>query len=53
MNFFCVEDMLKSFPAVKVAADMIQKIKLFYGEGGFNLTKFSSSHVGFFEVNSK
>ena len=41
-----MEDILKSFPAVKVAADMIHKIKLLYDKGGFNLTKFSSNHVG-------
>lgn len=41
-NFY-VDVMLKRFPDVRTAADMIQRIKLLCKEGGFNLTKFSTS----------
>ena len=37
--------MLNSFPAVKLAADMIYKVTLLCEEGGLNLMNFPSNHV--------
>ena len=37
--------MLNSFPAVKLAADMIYKVTLLCQEGGLNLMNFPSNHV--------
>ena len=44
LNFY-VDDLLKSFPDAKIAADMIHKVISLYKKGGFNLTKFSSNHI--------
>ena len=41
-----MDDMLKSFPAVKMAVDIIHKVKVLCKQGGFNLTTFSSKYVG-------
>ena len=37
--------MLNSFPAVKLAADMIYRVTLLCEEGGLNLMNFPSKHV--------
>ena len=37
--------MLKSFPDVKTAGDMVNKVRARCLEGGFNLRKFTSNDV--------
>ena len=37
--------MLKSFPDVKTAGDMVNKVRALCLEGGFNLRKFTSNNV--------
>ena len=41
-----MDDMLKSFPAVKMAVDNIHKVKVLCKQGGFNRTTFSSNYGG-------
>ena len=48
-NFYA-DDMLQSFHSVKIAVDMIHKVKSLCKEGGFNYTKFSSNDI---KVNSR
>ena len=48
-NFY-VDDMLKSFPDVKTAGDMVNKVRALYLEGGFNLRKFTSNDVDVLKV---
>ena len=43
-NFY-VDDMLKSFPDVEEAVDMVNKVREPCLEGGFNLRKFTSNNV--------
>ena len=43
-NFY-LDDMLKSFPNVKVAGDMVNKVRVLCLEGGFNPRKFRSNNV--------
>ena len=45
-----VEDMLKSFPDVKTAGDMVNKVRAMCLEGGFNLRKFTSNDVDLLKV---
>ena len=48
-NFYA-DDMLKSFPDVKTAGDMVNKVRALCLEGGFNLTKFTSNDVDVLKV---
>ena len=45
-----VDDMLKSFPDVKTAGDMVKKVRALCLEGGFNLRKFTSNDVDLLRV---
>ena len=38
-----VEDMLKSFPDVKTAGDMVNKVRALHLAGGFNLRRFTTN----------
>ena len=40
-----VEDMLKSFPDVKTARDMVNKVRALHLAGGFNLRRFTTNDV--------
>ena len=48
-NFY-IDDMLKSFPGVKTAGDMVKKVRALCLEGGFNLRKLTSSDVDLLRV---
>ena len=48
-NFY-VDHMLKSFPGVKTAGDMVKKVGELCLEGGFNLRKFTSNNVDLLRV---
>ena len=48
-NFY-VDDMLKSFPDVKTAGDMVSYVRALCWEGGFNLRKFTSNDVDLLRV---
>ena len=48
-NFY-VDDMLKSFPDVKTAGDMVSYVRALCWEGGFNLRKFASNDVDLLRV---
>ena len=48
-NFY-VDDMLKSFPDVKAAGEMVKKMRALCLEGGFNLRKFTSNDVDLLRV---
>ena len=43
-NFY-LDDMLKSFPNVKIAGDMVNKVRVLCLECGFNSRKFRSNNV--------
>ena len=44
--------MLKSFPDVKAASDMVNKVRALCLEGGFNLRKFTSYDIDILKVIS-
>ena len=44
--------MLKSFPDVKAASDMVNKVRALCLEGGFNLRKFTSHDIDILKVIS-
>ena len=48
-NFYA-DDLLKSFPDVKTAGDMVNKVRAMCLEGGFNLRKFTSNDVDLLKV---
>ena len=45
-----VDDMLKSFPDVKAAGDMVKKVRALCLEGAFHLRKFTSNDVDLLRV---
>ena len=47
---FYINNMLKSFPNVKAACDMVNKVRALCLEGGFNLRKFTSNNVDLLRV---
>ena len=48
-NFYA-DDLLKSFPDVKTAGDMVNKVRAMCLEGGFDLRKFTSNDVDLLKV---
>ena len=48
-NFY-VDDLLKSFPDVMTAGDMVNKVRALCLEGGFNLRKFTNNDVDLLKV---